>query len=320
MSGAPPLQRPVFEPTLLFPELAQLAGYVARYDWPAVSGFFDQLAAQGDQSDQSYLAGIVAKIAGVERFLEEVVAREPTSTLAQVLLADRHIIMGWDVRTGSRAVNVATEQFTVFHDHLRRAERILIGVTAREPDNALAWRLRLTTALGLELGQGEARRRYDRLAAHHPHYFPGQTVMLQQLCPKWSGNWDDMHGFARDCAAAAPEGSQSPILVAEGYLERWLDTGGGQPGSDYLLRQLNLRHEITEAAQRSVLSPAFRSRYGGVSGHGTFAALFSLLGDHEKAAVHFRLLGNAASEYPWSYFGDPAASFERFRNQALGKG
>jgi hypothetical protein len=110
----------------------------------------------------------MTEVAGVERLLTEVASRDDSHTLPQVLLAARHISMGGQARTGLRARHASRNQFAVFHDHLRRAEQLLIEVVAREPANAMAWALRVTTAMGLELGQSEARRRYDRLAASYP--------------------------------------------------------------------------------------------------------------------------------------------------------
>jgi hypothetical protein len=170
-------------------------------DWRPVSNFFGHLA---DEGDRNFAAGVMTEVAGVERLLTEVASRDDSHTLPQVLLAARHISMGGQARTGLRARHASRNQFAVFHDHLRRAEQLLIEVVAREPANAMAWALRVTTAMGLELGQSEARRRYDRLAASYPHHFSGQARLLQQLCPKWSGSWDAMHRFSRECLLAAP--------------------------------------------------------------------------------------------------------------------
>jgi hypothetical protein len=110
--------------------------------------------------------------------------------------------------------------------------------------------------------------------------------------------------------------------VAEGYLEGWLVPGGDgtQEATGHLRRQPQVREEIIEAAQRSVLNPAFRSRYAWRSAHNVFAAAFSLLGDRKRAAVHFRSLGNAASDHPWHYFLNKTAAFQRHRTIALTRG
>jgi hypothetical protein len=95
--------------------------------------------------------------------------------------------------------------------------------------------------------------------------------------------------------------------VAEVHLEHWVDLAKDRR-AEYL-RQSYVHRELVEAAERSVLHPEFRRPFGWVTVQGTFAALFGLIGDQERAAAHFRALGNLASSYPWSYLGDPADTF-----------
>jgi hypothetical protein len=307
---------PEFDPAKIFPEIGDLHAAISRRDWPTVSAFFADLS---DEDERSFVVHAAREVAGSDHWLAELVASGTGSTLPSVLLAGRVITLAWQARTALRAEHVSREQFASFHDQLRRAERLLIDVTALEPQNAMAWNLRLITARGLELGQSEARRRYNRLAEHHPHHSQSQQQLLQQLCPKWGGSWDEMHAFARERMLAAPPGSLSAVLVVLGHLERWLDVDGGAKGEAYL-RQPQVYHEIVEAAQRSVLAPAFRARFGWVFAHNAFAMILSLRGDHAMAAVHFRALGNAASEFPWGYLGDESAAFKRYRKAALAKG
>ncbi|MBE1493854.1 hypothetical protein H4696_000954 [Amycolatopsis lexingtonensis] len=235
-----------------------------------------------------------------------------------MLLAAQFVQQGWNVRGTGRAAGVSREQFAAMHEHLRRAEQLLIDVTAREPANAAAWWLRLTTARGLGLGRSEARRRYDRLTAHHPGFLAAQRNLLQQLSPKWGGSWDVAHAFVRECTAAARPGDPQGVLVPELYLEHWLELEP-EAGGDYL-RQPGIHEEITAAASASVLHPAYRSRFGWVAAHSTFAMAFSLIGDLPRAAVHFRVLGGRASEAPWHYFPDRVAAHARYRDRALAKG
>ncbi|GII23813.1 hypothetical protein [Planosporangium mesophilum] len=314
----PPLPPPNFDPAAASPELARLRNAVAARDWPTISTVFARVDQVTDATLYNSAVWIVAEQTGMEPFLEDLAARETPSTLARTLLACRLIEIGWGIRSNARAPHVSREQFAEFHEYLRRAERILIDVTALQPENLAAWSLRLTTARGLELGQAEARRRYDRAAAHDPNNLPAQRQLLQQLCPKWSGSWEEMHAFANGCMLNAPEGALNAVLVAEGHLERWLDLGRAE-GAKYL-NQPQVQQELVAAATRSVLHPSFQPRYGWVLAHSTFAMVFSLAGRHQHAAVHFRALGNLASESPWTYLGDPAQAFQRHRAEALAKG
>jgi hypothetical protein len=265
------------------------------------------------------LVWTVGTIGGMDAILREASIADPSSTLALVLLASQHIEEGWRARTNYRIKYVSRKRLAAFHDHLRIAEQILIDVTAREPDNLAAWTLRLTTGRGLELGQSEARRRYDQTAKNDPHHLAAQVTLLQQLCPKWGGSFDAMLAFARERSFASPEGSLNAALIVEGHLERWVELSG--KASNAYLRDPAVRDEVARAAAHSVLHPAFRPAYNWVSAHSTFALYHSLAGDYSAAAVHFRAMGPYAVIEPWTYvLPQGLDQFRQQRARALKKG
>ncbi|MFJ9537006.1 hypothetical protein ACIRPX_07105 [Streptomyces sp. NPDC101225] len=315
MSHPPSLPPPDFELASAFPEAAWLRKAAAVSDWAAIRQYVDGLPAG---TDRSFAVRVLSDVDGIEQWLRPAVAAAPGDVLALTVLGAREVRVGWEIRTSASAKHVSREQFAGLHAHLRQAEQLLIRATALDPSYDAAWAERITTAMGLQLGQNEARRRYDRLAGHHPHHFTAQGRLLQQLCPKWSGSWEAAHGFARECMLAAPEGAMNGALVAEAHLERWLDLKG-QAREEYL-RQDHVRAELVEAADRSALHPRFHRGYGWVTAQGCFAAVFSLMGDTARAAHCFRGLGNLASDHPWSYLGRPAESYVRHRDTALARG
>ena len=295
-----------------FPEFTQLGIDMGLRDWPAVETFFGQLV---NWDDKVFAVWQVAEVPNGEVFLYQLVEEEPAAILPRVLLAGALISRGWAIRSTQRAQHVSREQFAAFHEHLRGAEEVLIDATARAPEDVSAWTLRLVTARGLELGQAEARRRYDQAAKHHPSVYAAQTQLLQQLCPKWSGTFEAMHAFARDCAASSAPGGLSPTLVVEAHLERWLELESGKD-TEYL-RQPEVLEEIRLAASQSVWHPDFHSRYGWLRAHNQFAMVFSVVGDYASAVPHFRALGHLATESPWQYLGAPVPMFEYHRAKAL---
>lgn len=316
MPSAAVLPPPDFAVASAFPEHRWLQQAAQAHDWSAIRAFAEKFPRG---ADRTFVVTTVADVPEIEYPLREFVAANPDDLFAATLLAAREVIVGWNIRTAARASQVSREQFQTFHHHLRQAEQLLIRVTAADPAYDLAWAERLTTVRGLQLGQNEARRRYDRLTRHHPCHFTGQARLLQQLCPKWSGNWAAMHSFARECMLTAPAGALNASLVAEAHVEHWVDLKTKNERAEYL-RRPDVHRELVEAADRSVLHPAFRRSYGWVTAYGAFAAMFSLIGDLPRAAVHFRALGNLASEYPWAYFDKPADAYVRYRNAALAKG
>ncbi|MFJ8270994.1 hypothetical protein ACIQ8G_11665 [Streptomyces sp. NPDC094154] len=315
-SPASALPPPDFEVASAFPEAAWLRQAAAAGDWASARGYVDSLP-QG--TDRAFAVRVLAEVPGTERSLHELVADAPDDVFALTVLGAREVQAGWEIRTDARAEHVSREQFAAFHARLREAEKRLIRATALDPSYDAAWAERLNTARGLQLGQNEARRRYDRLAAHHPHHFTGQARLLDQLSPKWGGSWQAAHGFAQECLRGAPGGALNGGLVAEAHMEHWLELEAGRERTQYL-RQPHVHAELVEAAERSVAHPHFRPAYGWVTVQGCFAALFSLIGDRARAAAHFRALGNLASEYPWSYLGEPAEAYVKHRDAALAAG
>lgn len=303
---------PTFDPYDNTPELIPLRTAAQAADWPAVRAYFGGLDSVDKVSSAS---SVLADLPGVENLLERAAAELPGDPLPRTLLAHRYVYIGWDIRSGARAQHVSRDQFDQFHAWLRRAEQLLIEVCAEQPAYAPAWTVRLMTARGLQLGQAEARRRYDRLSAHHPHHYHAQTQLLQQVCPKWGGSWDAAHGFARECASAAPDGANAGALVALAHIEHWLDLESTERGA--YMRGVPVRDDLRFAAQVSVLHPSHRPDWNSVGAHSAFAFAFSIGGHFEDAAPHFAFLGDRASEFPWQYTSDPKASFLKFRKSAL---
>ncbi|MHB9859701.1 hypothetical protein [Streptomyces sp. YIM S03343] len=300
------------DPFDALPELTPLRAVAQDGDWAATEQFFAGL----DSVDKvSFAVGALAGIDGTEEFLEKAVQDRPEDWLARTLLAERYIRVGWAIRSHARAKHVSRDQFQQFHAWLRKAERILIDVCAEHPDYAPAWTARLTTARGLGLGQSEARRRYDRLAAHHPHHVRAQLQLLQQMCPKWSGSWEDAHGFAEECLSTAPEGSNAGIVVAEAHVEHWLDLADGE--DEQYMRDVSVRDDLRHSARVSLLHPDHRPGWHDVMGHSAFALAFSLGGHLTDAAPHFAALGNTASESPWWNLGNWRTRFAKYRTAAL---
>jgi hypothetical protein len=316
MIAAMPVPLPAvdFDPAAAYPEVRSLRAALHTGDWAGVHAVLDPL----DWNDRGILVPIAAEVPGIEPFLRAVMAAHPRDSLAPTLLAAHLIDVGWGIRSGARAQHVSREQFDQFHAHLRRAEQLLIDICAREPGNAAAWQLRLRTARGLELGQAEARRRYDRLSRHVPHHVTAQRSLLQQFCPKWSGNWDKALTFARECMVTAPDGAHNAVVLAEAHLERWTDGETSEERAHYR-RDPQFKRDIWEAAQRSVLHPRFTHRPGWVSVRSMFALMLCAAEFWDAAVAQFAALGNLATEFPWDYLGG-VDGLHKFRAEAYAKG
>jgi hypothetical protein len=267
---------------------------------------------------RTMLVRFAGDIDGIEDLLAGVLATDPEDAAASALLGSHLAGAAWKIRTAQRAEHVSQDQFRRFHAGLRRAEQVLIDGAARHPADPAIWTQRLMTARGLGLGLSEVQRRYDRVAAVDPHHLHAQTHLLQSLCPKWSGTFEQVHAFARDRMLAAPKGAPNAVLVVQGHLEHWGELPSGQD-RDYLAGPA-VRNEIYEAATRSVWDPGFTHGPGWVMVRNTFALVFSLMSDERAAAAQFQAVGPHDGASPWNqFFGDAAAEFVQRRNRAYAK-
>ena len=302
----------ILDPAAAYAAVTELRAALARRDWPACRAVLDAAPADG----RTFLTRQVSEEKDLEGFLRPVLERDPGDAVAGALLGLHLIDVGWGIRTRARAQYVSREQFAAFHEWLRKAEQVLIDAAARNPAEPAVWAARLISARGLGLGLAETRRRYDRLRAIDPLNYTGQTQLLQSLCPKWSGSWEQLHSWSREEMLAAPPGSLQGGLIVEAHLEHWFDLEGAEERA-YLPGE-GVRAELYEAAQRSIWHPEFRRGYGWVRVAGAFAMVFSLLDDQRAAASAFSMLGNLAAAFPWEYLsGDIATNVRQRRARAL---
>lgn len=236
-------------------------------------------------------------------------AADDGTPLGRTLTGVRYVTVGWSIRTRQRAEHVSPAQFEQFFDWLRRAERVLFDVCAEHPGFAPAWEVRITTARGLQLGHGEARRRYDRLVALEPAVFAAQRVFLQQILPKWGGSWEEASRFVEECASVAAPGSLGPALVADHAIERWLDGERSVPSATV--------DRMRSAAAATVLHPEHTWTAATAVAHTNFALFFSIAKHPADAWPHFDALDRSPVEGLWNYYAArPASAYDAAQRNA----
>ncbi|WP_433789748.1 hypothetical protein [Actinoplanes sp. CA-252034] len=297
-------------PSAPYPEARALVKVLAAGDWAGCL----QIIGEADAPARTELIALLGRHRRLHGLAARALTADPEDSVAAAARAFQLIHQGWQIRGQARARHVSERQFEMFHRYLAEAEKVLhAGLTHAAHDTAL-WTAALTTARGLGMGLEQARYRYGSLAAFDPHHLPGQLQLVQQLCPKWGGDWAEAEEFARTAGRAAPDGAPNAMLIVDVYLEKWLE----QPG----VRDLSTaqaRADLREAADRSVRHPAFRRTVGWVPVVNSFAMAFWLAEEHAAAKQMFAMLGPYASEFPWAYHrGGAATAFRRARVRAYG--
>lgn len=293
--------------TAAVPELNVARAAAQRQDWDAVAA---AIAGAPSGLSQDLLISALVEVPRVEEFLGGVRAQRSEDPLAAILLSGRQTFLGWEVRTGARAQDVSAAQFATFRAYLCAAERLLIEVLARDPHQTTAWVMRVRNARGLEVGQAEAVRRYERLHALDPVRPSGQTNLLQKLLPKWGGDLAAAREFAVSCAQQHPV---SAAVLADYYYEHWatLDDGENQ---EYLR---SVRTELVAAFDGIPTTPPTDpgERYWWLVALATYAWLLPDADEHERTAQAFRLLDGAVVGV-WEHRSDSTGTYKHYRDDA----
>lgn len=296
------------------PDLAGMRAAALRRDWP---GLRERLGKIPDGQERTWLLASVADVAGIEGWIPAVIAAEPDSSLALLVSGARRVSWAWEARSALRAKHVSREQFQTFHERLRVAEEELYEVAEREPGWVAPWYFLQMSGRGLQVGQETARLRFEAAVSRCPGHPGAHEQQLQQVCAKWSGSHEEMHGFARTSMLKGPEGSPLGELVALAHLEHWLDLEGGEDAA--YIRRPDVVAELHEAADRSVRHPAYERPRDWIPTFNTFAMAFSLAGERKAAGEFFTALEGRVTNFPWQYIdNDPTRAFTKWRAKARG--
>lgn len=306
---------PDFSLAAAHPETAEVYAAVKTGDWPSARSCVER----APRTARTDLIHAGAEAPEAENLLRAALDTDPRDVIAATMLARVLVRTGWKIRGYGWASSVGSVQFEAFRSYLCQAEQLLISACADDPEFEAAWCERIVTARALEVGQAEARRRYDQLDRRCPHHVQAQSALLQQLCPKWGGSLDAMHAFASTCSAAAPTGAHSHAIVVEAHLEHWLSLK--KPNDLSYFTGQAVRDEIRGAGDRSVRHASFDRGIGSVRALSMFALGYSLIEDWAAAKQCFVALGPHADESGWGYLPDGARkSFLRYRATATRRG
>ena len=307
-SGARPVP---IDPSFGDPELAALRAAVTAADWPATEAILKPCRDRDDHARLTWLINSVDDLQG--HFLLGLPEQQPGNPLALTLSGARHVAWAWEARSGARAPQVSQEQFRIFHERLRTAEKHLYAAVESDPGSATPWCFLTTASRGLEHGPEVTRRRFDAGVRRAPHHLALHAAMLQQLCAKWSGSHEQMHDFARQSLAQAPPGSGIGALTAHAHLEHRFEL----PKEERVayMRRADVLAELKQAAAASVLHPAYAPTESPCAALNAFAMAFWLAGDRATARDLFRRIGDNPTRFPWGYAGTPGQAFATARQQ-----
>ena len=293
-------------------------GELAQGRWQELHDFLD---GARDWDDRNFYVSALADINGRPDWLDEWVAARPGSPTPLLFRGTHRTLWAWQARGSGRATTVATDAWAVFHGRLVEADRDLARAAAMDGADPTPHARSLWTAIGLQLGQPEIRRRFGEVTRRHRGHVAAHSSMVQALAAKWYGSHEEMFEFARSASAQAPEGHSVHRVIAQAHLEKWLNLSRESP--DGKARQAAyfsdepVKNEIRWAADRSIRSPGYTTGRITPGDLNIFAMCFSLMHDFDALLEQMHLIGPLIHPSPWNYQGDPGVVYEVARNRAL---
>ncbi|MGA4801448.1 MULTISPECIES: hypothetical protein [Streptomyces] len=243
-------------------------------------------------------------------------AAEPDHPDAAVLRAATEVVRVFD-----RAI-AAGRGTPLDRGRLDATVMACLGAADARPADPMPWVSLLTVARLYQggVGRAELRRWWDELRRRDPHNLEGHVQLLRYWSARWHGTHGSMYDFARDAAGAAPPGSPLSVLVQIARVEEYRYIADAARGRGPVRGfDQHWKHELAATEVRRTWERWVGGRPPGPVrpeeveplNYLTHAACYA--GLREVYGELFAMLGARASWAPWSFTGDPAEQFTRWR-------
>ncbi|HIE01595.1 MAG TPA: DUF4034 domain-containing protein [Thiotrichaceae bacterium] len=282
-----------------------LANALQKERWQRVTEIINQAKADQRSLLIASLEDEEFKPAHYEKWIEQ----EPENALAYLLYGNAMIIAAWEVRGDSTADTIPISRFEEFWKRLALAQNAFYQAISLDNTDAEAFSSLITVAMGLSQGQDAFWEYFVQMIKRdRAHYF-GHQSMLTALTPKWGGSQEEMFYFARTVVKHLPEGHVLYGLIPKAHIEQWLY---------YSMSDDDLAHERYFHVEENMneINRAFEVYAKGIErpdemGYyvlNMFAFCFYQQGDLNKTRELMKVIGKQATDYPWSYCGEPVLS------------
>ncbi len=251
-------------------------------------------------------------------------AGSPTDPDAQLVRAHSLVARAWEVRGGGWAATVRPEQWAEFHRLLHLAEQVNALAVRLAPEDPTPLTTRLRIMIAKSAAPEDVESTWQELIRRDPWHRDGHALQLTYRCRKWSGTHEEMFGFARSVAAAAPEGSPLHVLpvraAAEWALWEQKRVSPGRTADEIGARWRQdpvMQSDLDNALSRWFHQPA--ARHADWLEDVNFLAYgLARSGRDADAAPVFASIGRYVTGVPWGWWGDGrgATPFIRARRRA----
>jgi hypothetical protein len=146
-------------------------------------------------------------------------AAEPDNPDAILVRARSLIMRGWEIRGSGWGSGVGQAAAEEFHRLLRLALPLTEEAARLAPEDPTPWVEQLLVATALGVGRTDFEAIWEQAIRRDRWNREAHGLRLMYLCRKWRGSHEQMFAFAREAAAAAPDGSPLHVLPVEAAAE-----------------------------------------------------------------------------------------------------
>ncbi len=301
------------------PVAHRFAAELAAGRWEELHDF---LAAAQDPEDRFFYVNQLSRVIAGDRpeWIDEWRAARPGSALPVLFSGAHYVRSAWEARGPLRGEYVGADAAQLFHGRLVRADRDLAAAAELDPWDPTPHAESMWVAFGLSLGQPELHRRFAEVNRRYPWHCGAYRAMSQGGGPKWGGSLGTLFGLAQQVMDGAPEGHSVHTFVPTVHFERWInfsrEKGASAADRQGYFRTPHVRDQISQAARKSVGSPAYQPGHQAISDRNMFSMAFWLLGDYRAQLEQMELTGPVISSVPWNYRNDPVGSYQQAWQEA----
>ncbi len=242
-------------------------------------------------------------------WLDRWIREWPASAHAHLIRGAHAVHWAWQARSSRRADQVDTAAFAEFFRRLELAQVDLDAARRLDSTSPLPAACSIRVLMGQQADADHLRATFDQATEGAPTLVGAHRAMLNALCAKWGGSDAAMFAFARESASRSPA---LRALIPLAHVEAFIGIDSLEQRREYA-RQTQVRSEVEDAFA------GFRDCRDLTalrSGANAFALQFVLAKDVRRSEQAFALTEGYVAQVPWLYFGDPLATFSKFRASA----
>jgi hypothetical protein len=294
------------------PDPDTIAGLIAARDLPGLAAFTGALPLT---SERRYAA--ISRLAGAavtdDGWLRQWMSEDPANSTPVTIYAESLNRTAFNIRTTSRAEDVAREQWDAFFRVLRQVPDVCAMATKLDPADPAPWITLLNVGLGLQWTNDEYRALWPEITSRSPHSFTATHRAWNYWRPRWFGSLELLDEFLDREIAAAPLGSNLTMMRIQVLHDEFRPKEADERAEFYRGDRVNraLDDGIADATASDpdhAKLPYLRH---------WLAYQLRLSGRNAEAIEQFRAIGGYAGAEPWDRWKNPAAKFCEMRTDSV---